>query len=174
MKIWQIWNFQVKLDFRFQSFTLPSLHPIKMKLADLELSSKVGFQISKCHFNPGQPPSPQKWKVGQILNFQVALQITKCHPLPEIKSWQIWNFQVKLHFKLQSVTPPRNEKLADLELSSKVEFQISKCHFTPPPLPFPRNGKLADLELSSQVGLQISKFYFTPPPPNEIGRFGTF
>ena len=46
------------------------------KFAGFEVSSqvgKVGFQISKCHFSP--PPTP-------------------------VKSWQIWNFQVKLDYKV--------------------------------------------------------------------------
>ena len=67
-----------------------------MKLADLELSSKVVFQISKCHFNLDQPPPLRNEKLADLeLSSEVALQITRCHPLPEIKSWQIWNFQVK-------------------------------------------------------------------------------
>ena len=66
MKSWQIWNFQVKLDFRFQSFILPYCHPLKNEnLADLELLSEVGLQISKCHFIP--PPNEK-------LHFQWDLQ----------------------------------------------------------------------------------------------------
>ena len=96
-------------------------------------------------------------------------------PFPEMKSWQIWNFQVKWNFKFQSATlsppsptppSPRNEKLADLELSSQVGLKISKCHFIPPP-PF-ANPQMADLKLLSQVGPQISKCHFIPSPSTPL------
>ena len=95
----KIWKFQVKLDFRIPSGTLPPPPPLETK-------------------------SLQIWnfKVKLYFRFQSAT------PQWEIKSFQIWNFQVKVDFIIPSATPPppQNGKLADLELSSQIALQISK------------------------------------------------
>ena len=50
--------------------TLPPPPPLpgNEKLADLELSSQVGLQISRCH----SPPPLQKWKVGRFGTFKLS------------------------------------------------------------------------------------------------------
>ena len=61
------------------------------KLTDLELSSQVGLQFSKCHSTPPPPPPdfkvplylPRKWKVSSFGTFK--------------SSWAS-NFKVPLHF----------------------------------------------------------------------------
>ena len=79
--------------------------------------------------------------------------------------------------------PPPPHSNENLELSSQVGLQITKCHFgtsdykvplyppppPPHPLPHPKGKKLADLILSSPAELQTSKCHFNhpciPPPP---------
>ena len=67
MKSLQISNFEVKLDFRFQSATLP-LPPESEKLADLELSSQVA--LFDFRFQSANLPPLPKWKVGRFGNFK--------------------------------------------------------------------------------------------------------
>ena len=139
----------------------PPPPPRNQKFANLEISSQVGLQNSKCHLE---------------LSSQVGLQISKWHLTPLPPNENLADLEISTQVGLQNSKyhsipnpppppPPRNEKLADLELSSQVGLQISKCHFTPPfpPYPPPQNE---NLEVLSQVALQNSKCHFIPPPPH--------
>ena len=77
MKIGQIWNFQVNLDFSFQSATLP-LALRNESLVDLELLSQVYSKLAQVSLNPPPPPEMKIWKFWNFLSSQVRLQISKC------------------------------------------------------------------------------------------------
>ena len=84
--------------------------------------------------------------------------------VPKMSAKSVTLLQTGTSATLHSPPPPAGSE--NLELSSQVGLQISKCHFTPPPpAPIPSSEKLADLELSSQVGFLDFRFQTPPPPP---------
>ena len=104
-------------DFKVPLYTPPHLPNIK--LPDLELSSQVRLQISKCHFTP---------------------------PL-EMESWQIWNFQVKLDFRFQSATlppPPLEIESKQIRFGTFKSSWTSDFKVPLYPPPHPSNEKLED------------------------------
>ena len=74
--------------------------PGNEKFADLELSSPVGLQNSKYHFT--LPTTPWKWKLCSFGTFKSSWTSEFQVPPPppqKMKSWQFWNFQVKLELR---------------------------------------------------------------------------
>ena len=118
------------------------------------LCTKMSAKIVPLPLDPTGHESPR----GDYCEAPLCWMCTKM----SAKKWHFTQNWHKCHF-----TPfPKSETLADLELSSQVGLQISKCQFTPPP-PAPKVKRwhiLADLEIPSLVGLQISK---VPLPPSE-------
>ena len=79
-----------------------------------------------------------------------------------------------LYFRFQIATllpPPRNERLIDLQLSSPVGIQISKCHFLPPP---PQKWNVCRFgTLKSSWTLAFKVQLYPLPQKWKVGRVGT-
>ena len=150
MKSWQIWKFQVKLDFWTSDFKValnpPPLSKWKVgRFGSFKSSWILGLQISKCCFCP----HPVKWKVGRFGSFEVKMDF-----------WTS-DFKVSLDIPIH----PQNEKLADLAVWSQVGFLDFR--FQSPALPHTHHpyytpikwkvGRFGSFKSSGIFWFQISK-----------------
>ena len=110
--------------------------PINENLADLEVSSQVGFLDFRFQSAalPTHPPTPCKMKSWRTWKFQAKFRFlyfrfqSTALPTPahKMQSWQIWKFQVKLDywtsdFKVLLYPAPPPAKNEIFEVSSQVE-----------------------------------------------------